>query len=139
MRGAACPTPDWRMSVSAMSAHTILVVDDSPLERGFLVELLGHSGYTVITADNGEEALDQARLRRPALVVLDVVMPGASGFQVVRALSRDPQTSEIPVILCTGKDTEVDRIWGLRQGARDYVTKPVHGETLLSKIAELVK
>jgi twitching motility two-component system response regulator PilH len=65
-------------------------------------------------------------------------MPGSSGFQVTRALNRDPETQSIPVILCTSKSTETDRIWGLRQGARDYVTKPVDAEVLLAKIAELV-
>jgi twitching motility two-component system response regulator PilH len=70
--------------------------------------------------------------------LLDVVMPGANGFQVVRELTRDPQTQSIPVILCTGKSAETDRIWGLRQGARDYVTKPVDAAELLAKIADLV-
>ena len=116
----------------------ILVVDDSPTERFFLTDLLKRSGYEVLTAENGEDALAKIRLERPSLVVMDVVMPGSSGFQVTRALNRDPETQSIPVILCTSKSTETDRIWGLRQGARDYVTKPVDGEILLAKIAELV-
>ena len=116
----------------------ILVVDDSPTERFFLTDLLKRSGYGVLTAENGEDALAKIRLERPSLVVMDVVMPGSSGFQVTRALNRDPETQSIPVILCTSKSTETDRIWGLRQGARDYVTKPVDGEILLAKIAELV-
>jgi twitching motility two-component system response regulator PilH len=117
----------------------ILVVDDSPTERFFLTDLLKRSGYDVLTAENGEDALAKIRLERPSLVVMDVVMPGSSGFQVTRALNRDPATQSIPVILCTSKSTETDRIWGLRQGARDYVTKPVDGEILLAKIAELVR
>jgi twitching motility two-component system response regulator PilH len=116
----------------------ILVVDDSPTERFFLTDLLKRSGYGVLTAENGEDALSKIRLERPSLVVMDVVMPGSSGFQVTRALNRDPETQSIPVILCTSKSTETDRIWGLRQGARDYVTKPVDAEVLLAKIAELV-
>jgi twitching motility two-component system response regulator PilH len=117
----------------------ILVVDDSPTERFFLTDLLKRSGYDVLTAENGDDALAKIRLERPSLVVMDVVMPGSSGFQVTRALNRDPETQSIPVILCTSKSTETDRIWGLRQGARDYVTKPVDGEILLAKIAELVR
>ena len=117
----------------------ILVVDDSPTERFFLTDLLKRSGYDVLTAENGDDALAKIRLERPSLVVMDVVMPGSSGFQITRALNRDPETQSIPVILCTSKSTETDRIWGLRQGARDYVTKPVDAEILLAKIAELVR
>jgi twitching motility two-component system response regulator PilH len=121
-----------------MSPRTILVVDDSPTERWFLCDLLARGGYSVVAAESGADALAKIRAQRPALVVLDVVMPGANGFQVVRELTRDPQTQSIPVILCTGKSAETDRIWGLRQGARDYVTKPVDAAELLAKIADLV-
>ena len=124
--------------VTMGAKKTILVVDDSPTERFFLTDLLKRSGYGVLTAENGEDALAKIRLERPSLVVMDVVMPGSSGFQVTRALNRDPETQSIPVILCTSKSTETDRIWGLRQGARDYVTKPIDAEVLLAKIAELV-
>jgi twitching motility two-component system response regulator PilH len=125
--------------VTMVTQKIILVVDDSPTERFFLTDLLKRSGYVVLTAENGDDALAKIRLERPSLVVMDVVMPGSSGFQVTRALNRDPATQSIPVILCTSKSTETDRIWGLRQGARDYVTKPVDGEILLAKIAELVR
>jgi twitching motility two-component system response regulator PilH len=121
-----------------MPLQKILVVDDSPTERFFLANLLSKQGYTVVTAENGEEAIAKIRSERPSLVVMDVVMPGRSGFQVTRALTRDPETQAIPVILCTSKATETDRIWGLRQGARDYVIKPVNAEELLAKIADLV-
>ena len=121
-----------------MTVHTILVVDDSPTERFFITDLLSRRGYAVLTADNGADALARIRAERPSLVVMDVVMPGASGFQVTRALSRDPATQSIPVILCTSKANPTDVIWGLRQGAREYVTKPVDGAALLAKIAELV-
>jgi twitching motility two-component system response regulator PilH len=121
-----------------MPAWKILVVDDSPTERFFLADLLAKRGYAVVTAENGVEALAKIRSERPSLVVMDVVMPGASGFQVTRAMTRDPETQAIPVILCTSKSTETDRIWGLRQGARDYVIKPVNAEELLAKIADLV-
>lgn len=118
--------------------HKILVVDDSPTERFFLADLLVKQGYAVITAENGDEAVDKARAEKPVLIVLDVVMPGLSGFQVTRSLSRDPATQSIPVILCTSKSNETDRIWGLRQGARGYVTKPIKPNELLAKIADLV-
>jgi twitching motility two-component system response regulator PilH len=121
-----------------MPAQKIMVVDDSPTERFFIADLLAKRGYVVVTAESGVEALAKIRVERPSLVVMDVVMPGASGFQVVRTLTRDPETQSIPVILCTSKSTETDRIWGLRQGARDYVTKPVDAEELLAKIADLV-
>ena len=124
--------------VTMVTQKIILVVDDSPTERFFLTDLLKRSGYNVLTAENGDDALAKIRLERPSLVVMDVVMPGSSGFQITRALNRDPATQSIPVILCTSKSTETDRIWGLRQGARDYVTKPVDAEVLLAKIAELV-
>ena len=113
-------------------SQTILVVDDSPTERYFLADLLARRGYTVITAENGDEAFQKTKSSKPNLVVLDVVMPGQSGFQVTRALSRDPETQSIPVILCTSKSAETDRIWGLRQGARDYITKPVDARRLLT-------
>jgi twitching motility two-component system response regulator PilH len=116
----------------------ILVVDDSPTQRFFITDLLVRRGYEVVTAENGDDAIAKIRSERPSLVVMDVVMPGRSGFQVTRALARDPDTRSIPVILCTTKSTETDRIWGLRQGAREYVTKPVDAEELLAKIAELV-
>jgi twitching motility two-component system response regulator PilH len=124
--------------VTLVAQKIILVVDDSPTERFFLTDLLTKSGYEVLTAENGDDALAKIRLERPALIVMDVVMPGSSGFQITRALNRDPATQSIPVILCTSKSTETDRIWGLRQGARDYVTKPVDAKELLAKIAELV-
>ena len=124
--------------VTMVAQKIILVVDDSPTERFFLTDLLTRRGYEVLTAENGDDALAKIKLERPSLVVMDVVMPGSSGFQITRALNRDPATQSIPVILCTSKSTETDRIWGLRQGARDYVTNPVDAEELLAKIAELV-
>ena len=121
-----------------MGPQKILVVDDSPTERFFLADLLAKRGYAVVTAESGAEALLKIRSERPSLVVMDVVMPGASGFQVTRLMSRDPETQSIPVILCTSKCAETDRIWGLRQGARGYLTKPIDTEELLAKIADLV-
>ncbi len=117
----------------------ILIVDDSPTERFFLADLLSKRGYAVVTAESGEEALNKVKTERPSLVVMDVVMPGTSGYQATRALARDPATQGIPVILCTSKNAESDRVWGLRQGAKEYVVKPVDADELLAKIASLAE
>lgn len=115
----------------------VLVVDDSPTERFFIADILGKSGYTVLTAENGDEAVAIAKAEKPGVVVMDVVMPGLSGFQVTRALSRDPATESIPVIIVSSKDAETDRIWGLRQGAREYLIKPIQPDDLLARVRDL--
>ncbi|WP_305072283.1 response regulator transcription factor [Propionivibrio sp.] len=120
-----------------MPVKTVLVVDDSPTERHVLVELLSRNGYQVITAENGEEGIEKARRELPDLILMDVVMPGLNGYQATRTLTRDDTTKHIPIIVCTSKGQETDRIWGLRQGALDYIVKPVNGEDLLAKIAAL--
>ena len=120
-----------------MTIRKILVVDDSPTECHVLAALLTGSGYEVITAESGEEGIAKARSELPDLVLMDVVMPGLNGYQATRTLTRDPVTKDIPVIVCTSKGQETDRIWGLRQGARDYLVKPVNGPELLAKIAAL--
>ena len=120
-----------------MPVKKVLVVDDSPTERHVLVELLTKNGYQVITAESGEEGIEKARSELPDLVLMDVVMPGLNGYQATRTLTRDETTKHIPIIVCTSKGQETDKIWGLRQGALDYLVKPVNGEELLSKIAAL--
>src|SRR5215212_9506080 len=120
-----------------MLIKKILIVDDSPTERHVLNDMLTKAGYEVIASDNGEDAILKARHLMPDLILMDVVMPGLNGFQATRAISRDPETKAIPVILCTSKSQETDRIWGMRQGARDYVMKPVNKDELLAKIAAL--
>jgi twitching motility two-component system response regulator PilH len=120
-----------------MAIKKILVVDDSPTERHFMVELLTKNGYQVITAENGEDGIAKAKAELPDLVLMDVVMPGLNGYQATRTLTRDESTKNIPVIVCTSKGQETDKIWGLRQGAQDYMVKPVNGEELLAKIAAL--
>jgi twitching motility two-component system response regulator PilH len=117
--------------------NRILIVDDSPTERYYLTDILVKHGFTVTTAENGEEALAKVRSDKPELILMDVVMPGANGFQVTRSIARDPDMQDIPVIICSTKDQETDRIWGLRQGARDYLVKPVNPAELLAKIAAL--
>ncbi len=120
-----------------MPIQKILVVDDSPTERYFLTDVLVKNGFSVSTAENGEEALSKVKSDKPELVLMDVVMPGQNGFQITRAIARDPETQDIPIIICTSKGQETDRIWGLRQGARDYIVKPIDPQELLSKIAAL--
>ncbi len=120
-----------------MSIKKILIVDDSPTERYFLTDILIKNGFSVSTAENGEEAIIKIKADKPHLILMDVVMPGQNGFQVTRAISRDPETQDVPIIICTSKNQETDRIWGLRQGARDYVVKPVDPQELLAKIAAL--
>ena len=120
-----------------MAIQKILVVDDSPTERYFLSDILIKNGFSVSTAESGEEALLKVKADRPQLILMDVVMPGANGFQVTRSIARDPELANVPIIICSSKNQETDRIWGLRQGARDYIVKPVDPQELLAKIAAL--
>ncbi len=120
-----------------MSIRTILVVDDSPTDRFFLTDILRKNGFEVLNAESGEEGIAKAKSARPDLILMDVVMPGLNGFQATRMLSRDPDTQSIPVIMCTTKDQETDRIWGLRQGAVEYLVKPIVAEELISRIKAL--
>ena len=132
----ACAS-DAERKGGSMTIKRILVVDDSATERHMLRDLLTKAGYDVVSSENGEDAIVKARQVKPDLILMDVVMPGLNGFQATRAISRDPLTKSIPVIMCTSKSQETDKIWGLRQGARDYVVKPVDRELLLAKIASL--
>jgi twitching motility two-component system response regulator PilH len=102
-----------------------------------LTDVLVKNGFSVATAENGEEALQKIKADKPQLILMDVVMPGQNGFQVTRSISRDPDTKDVPIIICTSKGQETDRIWGLRQGARDYIVKPIDPHELLAKIAAL--
>jgi len=120
-----------------MPIKTVLIIDDSPTERHLLTQLLLSGGYEVSTADSGDEGVERAKQIKPDLILMDVVMPGTNGFQATRALSRDDATKDIPVIICTTKNQETDEVWGMRQGAQDYVTKQVDGPALLAKIAAL--
>ncbi|MCP5267715.1 MAG: response regulator [Zoogloeaceae bacterium] len=120
-----------------MPVKKILVVDDSPTERHFMVDLLTKNGYQVVTAESGEEGVTTAKAEKPDLIIMDVVMPGLNGYQATRTLTRDESTKHIPVLMCTSKGQETDKIWGLRQGAQDYLVKPVNPEELLAKISAL--
>ncbi len=120
-----------------MAINKILIVDDSPTERLYLTDILVKNGFAVSTAVNGDEAIERIRAERPELILMDVVMPGSNGFQVTRAIARDPELAALPVIICSSKNQETDRIWGMRQGARDYLVKPVDPQLLLASIATL--
>ena len=120
-----------------MAIKNILVVDDSATERHITGGILTKGGYTVTFAEDGESGIAKTKADLPDLVVMDVVMPGLNGFQATRAITTDEATKHIPVIMCTTKNMETDRIWGLRQGAKEFVTKPVNEAELLGKIAAL--
>lgn len=117
--------------------NDILLVDDSKTELMVLSDLLTRQGYGVRTADSAEAAYRCLSEKTPDLILMDVVMPGQNGFQLTRAISRDPKFASVPIILCTSKNQETDRVWGMRQGAKDYVTKPVDSKELLAKIQAL--
>ncbi len=115
----------------------VLIVDDSPTETYKLTSMLEKNGHTVITAENGEEGVAKAKAELPQLVLMDIVMPGLNGFQATRQLSKAPETANIPVIIVTTKDQETDRVWGMRQGAKAYLTKPIDEKELLATIARV--
>ena len=120
-----------------MTIRKVLLVDDSKTELYHLSEILGKRGFTVRTAENGDEALRRLGEDKPDLILMDVVMPGQNGFQLTRMITRDPRYAGVPVIMCTSKGQETDKVWGLRQGARDYIVKPVNGDELMAKIKAL--
>ena len=120
-----------------MPIRKILVVDDSKTELVFLSDLLQKNGFAVKTAENADDAMRRLEEEHPDLILMDVVMPGQNGYQTTRTIKRDDRFKDIPVIICTSKNLETDRIWGIRQGASDYITKPVDSDELLSKIAAL--
>jgi twitching motility two-component system response regulator PilH len=120
-----------------MAIKRVLVIDDSATERHIIGEVLGKQGYEVSFAEDGEKGIAEAKASKPDLIIMDVVMPGMNGFQATRAISKDPETEHIPIIICTTKDQETDKVWGVRQGAKDYVVKPIDAAELLGKIAAL--
>jgi twitching motility two-component system response regulator PilH len=117
----------------------IMIVDDSPTEVHVMRTALEKHGFQTMSAADGTECLSLAREVRPDLIFMDVVMPGLNGFQATRTLTRDPQTKSIPVVMITTKDQVTDRIWGLRQGAVDYLVKPVDESDLVAKAEEVLR
>lgn len=120
-----------------MPIKNVLVVDDSATDMHLLSEMLKKNGYAVITASNGEEAVSKAKDERPDAILMDIVMPGMSGFEATRSIARDPDTASIPIIICSTKGQETDKAWGLRQGAKDYLVKPIDEKVLIEKLKAL--
>jgi twitching motility two-component system response regulator PilH len=115
----------------------ILVVDDSPTEIFQFKEILEKMGHEVITADNGRQGVQLAASEQPDVVLMDIVMPDMNGFQATRQITRGADTKHIPVIIVSSKNQETDKVWGQRQGAKGYVTKPVDIEELVSVMTAL--
>ncbi|MBW4501405.1 MAG: response regulator [Scytonema hyalinum WJT4-NPBG1] len=124
------------MSITLLG--TILIVEDSPSELQLMSHYLEESGYNVIQATGAKEALEKAQLQNPDVIVTDVVMPGMSGFELCRSLKRNPATQKVPIVICSSKNQEIDRLWAMRQGADAYVTKPYTRDQLLRAIKSVV-
>jgi twitching motility two-component system response regulator PilH len=112
----------------------VLVVDDSPTEQHIFCKALEKHGHDTVVASDGEEAIETAQQMRPDVIVMDVVMPGMNGFQATRRLSKNTATESIPVVIVSSKGLETDRIWGLRQGAAQYLVKPVESGELVAAV-----
>ena len=118
---------------------TALVVEDSLTEREILTSCLQQEGIIVSTAKDGEEALEKIDTNRPDVIILDVVLPGRSGFEICRFLKAQAKTSDIPVIICSTKGTDMDKFWGLKQGADAYMPKPIDQEEFIRTVKQLLK
>ncbi len=121
-----------------MENETILVADDSPTEMRIVVSALESKGFRVVTAVDGEEAVEKATSLRPRLAILDIVMPKMNGFQVLRKLKSAGDTKDIKIMLLSSKSSESDRFWGMKQGADDYITKPFEAAALAAAVARLL-
>lgn len=116
----------------------IMVVDDSPADLQSLKSILVKGGHQVIEVQSGQDSIAKAKVEKPDAIVMDVVMPGVNGFQATRSIAKDPATSAIPIIVVSAKNQETDRVWALRQGAKEYVVKPVKDADLLAKVKQLL-
>jgi len=117
---------------------TVLVVEDTPSERALMSHYLQEGGYSVIGAPSGKEGLDKAIAQKPDVIVSDIVMPGISGFELCRKLKRTPETKQVPVVLCSSKKQNIDRMWGMKQGAKAYLTKPYTRDELLAAVQQVL-
>ena len=120
-----------------MKAQKVLVVDDSPTDLHVITGYLESNGYTAMSAKTGEEALAKANEDKPDLILMDVVMPGMNGYEATRALHKNPDTASIPIMIISSKGQDTDKIWGMRQGAKDYLVKPITERALIDKIRAL--
>lgn len=114
--------------------RTILIVEDTPSEMELMSHYLTESGYTVISAVGAQEALNKVLEQKPDIIITDVVMPGMSGFELCRRLKTHPETEHVPIVICSSKNQEIDRLWGMKQGADAYLTKPFTREQILRAI-----
>jgi len=117
---------------------SILIIDDSPTETHKLTAMLDKHGHQVIVANTGEDGVAKAKQEKPEVILMDIVMPGLNGFQATRQLSKAPETAAIPVVIVTTKDQQTDKVWGMRQGAKAYLTKPIEEKTLIETISEVM-
>ena len=117
---------------------TVLIVDDSPTEMNKLVGLLEKNGYAVLSAESGEQGVTVAKSEQPDAILMDIVLPGLNGFQATRQLNKTQETEHIPVVMVTTKDQETDKVWGMRQGAKAYLTKPVSEQNLIDVLKEVI-
>jgi len=124
--------------VSITLVGKILIVEDSPSELELMSHYLQESGYDVIKAAGAKEAIEKALLENPDVIVTDVVMPGMSGFELCRSLKKHPLTEKLPIVICSSKNQEIDRLWAMKQGADAYITKPYTRENLLRTIKSVV-
>jgi twitching motility two-component system response regulator PilH len=122
---------------AVMQIRNVLIVEDSPTDSKLLCDMLTKNGFGVVAVGSAEEALARVKQNKPDLVLMDVVLPGQNGFQATRTLSRDDATKDVPVIICSSKGQATDKVWGLRQGAKNYLVKPVKQTELLAMIAAL--
>lgn len=117
---------------------TVLVVEDTLSEMELMSHYLRESGCTVLTAISAQEAIDKAVKHRPDIIVTDVVMPGMSGFELCRTLKKQPETEKVPIVICTSKNQEIDRLWGIKQGADAYLTKPYTCDQLIRTVMSVL-
>ena len=120
-----------------MAIKNVLIVEDSPTDCKALSDILTKNGFGVVSVGTAEEALTKVKEMKPDLVLMDVVLPGQNGFQATRTLARDEATRNTPVIICSSKRRETDKVWGMRQGAKNYLVKPVKQTELLAMIEAL--
>ncbi|MEM9218905.1 MAG: response regulator [Cyanobacteria bacterium P01_F01_bin.150] len=116
---------------------TILIVEDSPSEMELMSHYLREGGFLVLNATGAKQALAVALEQKPNVILTDIVMPGMSGFELCRSLKKNPITQKIPIIICTSKNQEIDRLWGMKQGADAYITKPFSREQLIQSVKSI--